>query len=221
MKRTTRVVVVGALVLGAFAITGCSIAIGSTGRGSSPTPTARPAVTRPAGATPAAPVSPAPPSVTSPVSPSPMSGGAAYLALVGPLNTKRSTIVCAAPPGRGPRYPTSQPSRLRTMYSSWFSRATNLICNRRRLVPISTRFSKPSRSKVRHMRSTEAWPPMHLHAFVLTLDCRRRRRRRPHSTTRSGRREHDAEACYCQPQQHLPRREQIGNPSRAQHLEFG
>jgi hypothetical protein len=88
MKRTTRVVVVGALVLGAFAITGCSIAIGSTGRGSSPTPTARPAVTRPAGATPAAPVSPAPPSVTSPVSPSPMSGGAAYLALVGPLNTE-------------------------------------------------------------------------------------------------------------------------------------
>jgi hypothetical protein len=96
MKRTTRVVVVGVLVVGAFAITGCSISIGSmrsTGQGSSSAPAARPAVTNPAVtspavASPAAPVSPTSPSVISPASPSATSAGATYLALVGPLNTE-------------------------------------------------------------------------------------------------------------------------------------
>jgi hypothetical protein len=88
MRRTTRVVVVGVLVVGVFAITGCSISIGSmgsTGQGSSSAPAAPPAVTSPAVASPAAPVSP---SVISPVSPSATSAGATYLALVGPLNTE-------------------------------------------------------------------------------------------------------------------------------------
>jgi hypothetical protein len=88
MRRTTRVVVVAALVVGAFTITGCSITIGSmgsTGQGSSPTSAARPAIASPAVASPAAPVSP---SVISPASPSPTSAGATYLALVGPLNTE-------------------------------------------------------------------------------------------------------------------------------------
>jgi hypothetical protein len=64
MKRTTRVVVVVALVVGAFTVTGCSISIGSMGQGS-----------------------PASPSVVSPVSPSATSAGSTYLALVGPANT--------------------------------------------------------------------------------------------------------------------------------------
>jgi len=85
MKRTTRVVVVGALVLGIYGVTGCSISIGSTAQGSSSAPAARPAVTSPAVASPAAPASP---SVISPVSPSATSAGATYLALVGPLNTE-------------------------------------------------------------------------------------------------------------------------------------
>ncbi|HZV26459.1 MAG TPA: hypothetical protein VFG00_09215 [Acidothermaceae bacterium] len=88
MKRTTRVVVVGVMVVGAFAITGCSISIGSMGRGSEPTSAPRPAGTSPAVASPSAPVSPASPSVISPVSPSPTSAGATYLALVGPLNAE-------------------------------------------------------------------------------------------------------------------------------------
>jgi hypothetical protein len=93
MKRTTRVVVVGALVVGAFTVTGCSISIRSMGEGSSPAPAAQavanPAVAGPTVSSPAAPpVSPAPPSVISPASPSPTSAGATYLALVGPLNTE-------------------------------------------------------------------------------------------------------------------------------------
>jgi hypothetical protein len=70
MKRTTRVVVVGLLVIGAFSVTGCSISIGAMGEGSS-----------------AAPVSSAGPSMISPVSPSATSVGSTYLALVGPVNT--------------------------------------------------------------------------------------------------------------------------------------
>jgi hypothetical protein len=89
MKHTTRVVVVGALVIGVFAITGCSISIGATGRNSAPA-SARPAVTSPAASSaPAssAAASPAAPSAISPVSPSATSAGATYLALVGPANT--------------------------------------------------------------------------------------------------------------------------------------
>ncbi len=96
MKRTTRVVVVGALVIGAFSITGCSISIRSMGAGSSPAPAAQ-AVANPAVASPAVP-SPAVPSpavsspaapVLSPPSPAAVtSAGSTYLALVGPVNTK-------------------------------------------------------------------------------------------------------------------------------------
>jgi hypothetical protein len=68
MKRTTRVVVVGLLVIGAFSVTGCSISIGAMGKGSS-----------------AAPVSSSAPSMISP--PAATSAGSTYLALVGPVNT--------------------------------------------------------------------------------------------------------------------------------------
>jgi hypothetical protein len=68
MKRTTRVVVVGLLVVGAFSVTGCSISIGAVGEGSSAAPVS----------------SAASPSVISPVSPS---AGSTYLALVGQVNT--------------------------------------------------------------------------------------------------------------------------------------
>ncbi|HEY3925623.1 MAG TPA: hypothetical protein VGL75_13755, partial [Acidothermaceae bacterium] len=103
MKRTTRVVVVGALVVGIFAVTGCSITIGSLGQGSSPaarTAGSSPAVSSPAASSPAvtsptapsvSPASPAPfsPAPVSPVSPATAtSAGATYLALVGPLNTE-------------------------------------------------------------------------------------------------------------------------------------
>ncbi len=86
MRRTTRVVVVGALVIGAFTITGCSISIRSMGKGSSPAPAAQavanPAVASPAVSSPAAPV-------VSPTSPAAVtSAGSTYLALVGPVNTK-------------------------------------------------------------------------------------------------------------------------------------
>lgn len=102
MKRTTRVVVVGALVVGVFTMTGCSISIGSVGHRSARPQAARPAamspgvaspaVASPAVASPAAPVSP---SAISPVSPSTTSAGATYLALVSPLNTETFALDAA------------------------------------------------------------------------------------------------------------------------------
>ena len=96
MKRTTRVVVVGALVVGAFTITGCSIIdrldgpwlVADAGRAArcdeSRLLRARLLQARLFRAPPA----PAAPSASSPASPSPTSAGATYLALVGPLNTE-------------------------------------------------------------------------------------------------------------------------------------
>jgi hypothetical protein len=80
MKRTTRVVVVGVLVIGAFSITGCSISIGQMGQGSSSRASVAPLTSSPA------PVSPSVVRV-SPVAPSSTSAGATYLAIVGPANT--------------------------------------------------------------------------------------------------------------------------------------
>jgi hypothetical protein len=81
MKRTTRVVVVGVLVVGVFSITGCSIQIGSTGHGS---PSHAPAAATSSAAA-VSPVSPVPASPSAPVTMA--SAAATYLALVGPLNT--------------------------------------------------------------------------------------------------------------------------------------
>jgi len=108
MKRTTRAVVVCALVVGAFTITGCSITVGSLGRSSSPTSAARPAAVSPAVSSPAvaSPSAPVSPSVISPVSPSPTSAGATYLALVGPLNTETfalDTVVFETPENLTPQ----------------------------------------------------------------------------------------------------------------------
>ena len=107
MKRTTRVVVVGALVVGVFTMTGCSISIGSVGHRSARTQAARPAAMSPGVASPAvaspavpspavpSPAAPVSPSAISPVSPSPTSAGATYLALVSPLNTETFALDAA------------------------------------------------------------------------------------------------------------------------------